>query len=96
MVPDAIFLVLCKSEQTGVCDLRGTSYSAAPPIFALDGSQADGFLSLFLLLVAVRLQVIGAESSLVLLLPHPALLGLPANRGTQPLLLFLNSTESQL
>lgn len=66
-----------------------TSQAPSPFVFALDSCQADGLLALLLIVVTVRLQVTAAKASLVLLLPHPPLLGLPADGSSQPLLLFL-------
>lgn len=65
-----------------------TSQSASF-VFALDGGEADGLLALFVLLISVRLQIPGAQTALVLLLPHPPLLRLTTDGGTQSLLLFL-------
>lgn len=66
-----------------------TSQAPSPFVFALDSCQADGLLALLLIVITVRLQVTAAKASLVLLLPHPPLLGLPADGSSQPLLLFL-------
>lgn len=66
-----------------------TSKASSSLVFALDGCQADGLLALLLVIIAVRLQVAAAQASLVLLLPHPPLLGLSADRRTQTLFLFL-------
>lgn len=69
-----------------------TSDAAFVSVF--DGCQADCIVALILLVVAVGLQVAGAQPPLVLLLAHAALLRLPANGGPQPLLFFLSKDTS--
>lgn len=66
-----------------------TSQATSTLILALDGCKADRLLALFLVVIAIGLQVATAQASLMLLLPYPPLLGLPADGGSQPLLLFL-------
>lgn len=74
---------------SGAFPLIPTSQASSSLVFALDGCQADSFLALLLVIVAVGLQVAAAQASLVLLLPHPPLLRLSADGSSQPLLLFL-------
>ena len=66
-----------------------TSQASSSLVFALDGCQADGLLTLLLVIIAIGLQVAAAQAPLMLLLPHPPLLGLSADRSSQTLLLFL-------
>lgn len=61
----------------------------APFVAVFNGSQADGLLAFLLLVVAIRLQVAGAQPPLVLLLSHAALLRLPPNGGPQAFFFFL-------
>lgn len=63
--------------------------SDATFVSVFDSCQADGVVALVLLVVAVGLQVAGAQPPLVLLLPHAPLLRLPADGRPQPLLFFL-------
>lgn len=68
-----------------------TPQASSSLVFALDGCQADGILAILFIIIAIRLQVAAAQTSLVLPFPHSPLLGLPADRGAQPLLLFLQT-----
>lgn len=68
--------------------------SDATLVSVFDSCQADCIIPLVLLVVAVGLQVAGAEPPLVLLLPHPPLLRLPADGSPQPLLFFLDKHTS--
>lgn len=71
-----------------------TSQATTSFVFALDGCQADGFLTLIFIIVTIRLQVTAAEAPLVLFFPHPPLLGLSADGSSQTFLLFLQKQQS--
>lgn len=83
--------LMCKVTHTThkMTRLYATLTSNAPFVSVFNGCQADGLLALLLLIVAVRLQVAGAQAPLVLLLPHAALLRLPPDGGPQALFFFL-------
>jgi hypothetical protein len=69
--------------------LYTTLTADAPFVAVFNGSQADGLLAFLLLVVAIRLQVAGAQPPLVLFLSHPALLRLPPDGGPQAFFFFL-------
>lgn len=85
----------CKADMLQIAPLKIcrllmlTSESSSSFVLALDGRQADGLFALLFVVVSVGLQVTAAQAPLVLLLPHPPLLGLSTDRGSQTLLLFL-------
>lgn len=71
-----------------------TSQATTSFVFALDGCQADRFLTLIFIIVTIRLQVTAAQAPLVLFFPHPPLLGLSADGSSQTFLLFLQKQQS--